>query len=112
MPSGAELRRLEDIWMDEGASAGSMEMGGSGMGTGGASGSGDAGIANYGVGTTSGAAGPLDDMLWGSVMGFFWPVGCGLWLLREQGVWSWRKGLAVFVGIVVNFGFGVVRFLN
>ncbi|EGC43249.1 conserved hypothetical protein [Histoplasma capsulatum var. duboisii H88] len=111
MPSGAELRRLEDIWMDEGASAGSMEMGGSGMGTG-ASGIGDAGIANYGVGTTSGAAGPLDDMLWGSVMGFFWPVGCGLWLLREQGVWSWRKGLAVFVGIVVNFGFGVVRFLN
>ncbi|PGG98623.1 hypothetical protein GX51_06708 [Blastomyces parvus] len=108
MPSGAELRRLEDIWMDEGGSAGSVE----GEGGGGGGGGGGAGIANYGVGSTSGAAGPLDDMLWGSVMGFFWPVGCGLWLLREQGVWSWRKGLAVFVGIVVNFGFGVVRFLN
>ncbi|EEQ84939.1 hypothetical protein RJZ56_001242 [Blastomyces dermatitidis] len=111
MPSGAELRRLEDIWMDEGGSAGSVEGEGGG-GAGAAGGGGSAGIANYGVGSTSGAAGPLDDMLWGSVMGFFWPVGCGLWLLREQGVWSWRKGLAVFVGIVVNFGFGVVRFLN
>ncbi|OJD14502.1 hypothetical protein AJ78_05152 [Emergomyces pasteurianus Ep9510] len=108
MPSGAELRRLEDIWMDEGGSAGSMDGGGGGTSVAG----GGPGITNDGVGTASGAAGALDDMLWGSVMGFFWPVGCGLWLLREQGVWSWRKGLAVFVGIVVNFGFGVVRILN
>ncbi|EEH20878.1 hypothetical protein PABG_03109 [Paracoccidioides brasiliensis Pb03] len=104
MPSGAELRRLEDIWMDEGGPAGGSETlgGGGGPGAGG-------GISNDVVGGSSGA---LDDMLWGSVMGFFWPVGCGLWLLREQGVWSWRKGLAVFVGVVVNLGFGVVRILN
>ncbi|KGQ01679.1 hypothetical protein PAAG_11524 [Paracoccidioides lutzii Pb01] len=104
MPSGAELRRLEDIWMDEGGPVGSSETlgGNGGPGVGG-------GISNDVVGGNSGA---LDDMLWGSVMGFFWPVGCGLWLLREQGVWSWRKGLAVFVGVVVNLGFGVVRILN
>ncbi|KKZ67984.1 hypothetical protein EMCG_06325 [[Emmonsia] crescens] len=106
MPSGTELRRLEDTWMDEGGSAGSVERGAGGGG--GASAAG-AGTTNDGTGTASGA---LDDMLWGSVMGFFWPVGCGLWLLREQGIWSWRKGLAVFVGIVLNFGFGVVRILN
>ncbi|PGH36843.1 hypothetical protein GX50_00300 [[Emmonsia] crescens] len=108
MPSGTELRRLEDTWMDEGGSAGSVEGGAGGGGGAGAAGAG-AGTTNDGTGTASGA---LDDMLWGSVMGFFWPVGCGLWLLREQGVWSWRKGLAVFVGIVLNFGFGVVRILN
>ncbi|OAX83665.1 hypothetical protein ACJ72_01978 [Emergomyces africanus] len=34
MPSGAELRRLEDIWMDEGGSTGSMDGGGGGLGVG------------------------------------------------------------------------------
>ncbi len=51
----------------------------------------------------------LDDMLWGAVMGFFWPIGCAMWLRREKGVWSWRKGLTVFVGVVVNVAFGAVR---
>ena len=51
-------------------------------------------------------------MLWGAVMGFFWPIGCAMWLRREEGVWSWRKGLAVFVGVVVNVAFGAVRVMN
>ncbi|KAK2733359.1 hypothetical protein FQN57_002149 [Myotisia sp. PD_48] len=100
LPSGAELRRLEDRWMDEGSSEGG------GVGTN--QGSGIFGDSNV----DDGSGGALDDMLWGSVMGFFWPVGCGLWLLREEGIWSWRKGLAVFVGVVVNFGFGAVRLLG
>ena len=94
MPRGEALRRLEDRWMDEGSTRdGAQESGGLGGGftDGGASGQG------------------LDDMLYGCVMGFFWPVGCALWLMREEGVWSWRKGLAVFVGVVVNFGFGIMR---
>ena len=70
------------------------------------------GITNDGGNMGSGIGGALDDMLWGSVMGFFWPVGCALWLLREEGVWSWRKGLAVFVGVVVNLGFGAVRMIS
>ena len=93
MPRGEALRRLEDRWMDEGSTRDGMQS------TGGLDG-----------GLTDGGSGQgLDDMLWGCVMGFFWPVGCALWLLREEGVWSWRKGLAVFVGVVVNFGFGMMR---
>ncbi|KAI1944914.1 hypothetical protein LOZ04_001554 [Ophidiomyces ophidiicola] len=102
MPSGEELRRLEDRWMDEGSTE-ALPGGGDGGGIvgGGAFGN-----------LSSDGTGVLDDMLWGSMMGFFWPVGCGLWLLREEGVWSWRKGLAVFVGVVMNFGLGVVKWLN
>jgi hypothetical protein len=111
MPSGAELRELEDRWMDEGSGAmggpaGGGMVGGGGGGGGGAFGSDDDG------GFGSGSHGALDDMLWGAVMGFFWPIGCAMWLRREEGVWSWRKGLAVFVGVVVNVAFGAVRVMN
>ncbi|EEP80281.1 predicted protein [Uncinocarpus reesii 1704] len=102
MPAGEELRRLEDRWMDEGSNE-ALPGGGAG---------GDMAGGNAFGNVSSDASGVLDDMLWGSVMGFFWPVGCGLWLLREEGVWSWRKGLAVFVGVLVNFGFGAVRWMN
>lgn len=104
MPSGAELRELEDRWLDEGSSS---------MATGGAIAGGE-GVAfgddDGGFGTNS--RGAIDDMLWGAVMGFFWPVGCAMWLRREEGVWSWRKGLAVFVGVVVNIAFGAMRIMN
>lgn len=102
MPSGAELRELEDRWMDEGSGA---DGAGTGLTFGG--GSGD---ESGGFGSSSHSA--LDDMLWGAVMGFFWPIGCAMWLRREEGVWSWRKGLAVFVGVVVNVAFGAVRVMN
>ena len=100
MPSGSELRDLEDRWMDEGST-------GTGGGGGGVS-VGDDDDGGFGAGSR----GAVDDMLWGAVMGFFWPVGCAMWLRREEGVWSWRKGLAVFVGVVVNVGFGGMRILN
>ncbi|KAA8648761.1 hypothetical protein EYZ11_006129 [Aspergillus tanneri] len=102
MPSGAELRELEDRWMDEGSS--SMTAGG-----GGAEGT---SFADDDGGFGAGSRGAMDDMLWGAVMGFFWPVGCAMWLRREEGVWSWRKGLAVFVGVVVNLAFGAMRMMN
>ncbi|KAH8697682.1 putative conserved membrane protein [Talaromyces proteolyticus] len=105
MPSGAELRELEDRWMDEGSGA----MGAGALGGGATTlGSGD----DDGGGLGSGSHGALDDMLWGAIMGFFWPIGCAMWLRREEGVWSWRKGLAVFVGVVVNIAFGAVRVMN
>ncbi|EEA20209.1 hypothetical protein TMatcc_000192 [Talaromyces marneffei ATCC 18224] len=108
MPTGDELRELEDRWMDEGSSAdgagvGLTFAGGGGGGTGGDEGGG-------GFGSSSNSA--LDDMLWGAVMGFFWPIGCAMWLRREEGVWSWRKGLAVFVGVVINLVSGAVRVMN
>jgi len=106
MPSGPELRELEDRWLDEGSGAMGAHAGGGGTGLGGPFSSDDDG----GFGT--GSHGALDDMLWGAVMGFFWPVGCAMWLRREEGIWSWRKGLAVFVGIVVNILFGAMRVMN
>lgn len=107
MPSGSELRELEDRWMDEGSGA----MGAGALG-GGASTFGGGGSDDEGGGLGTGSHGALDDMLWGAVMGFFWPIGCAMWLRREEGVWSWRKGLAVFVGVVVNIAFGAVRVMN
>ncbi|KAL4803643.1 DUF2407 C-terminal domain-containing protein, partial [Aspergillus unguis] len=103
MPTGAELRELEDRWLDEGSSA----MGVDGAVAGGEGGS----FADDDGGFGASSRGAIDDMLWGAVMGFFWPVGCAMWLRREEGVWSWRKGVAVFVGVVVNISFGAMRIL-
>jgi hypothetical protein len=95
MPSSAELRVMEERWLDNSDPQGSL--GGGVVG---------------GGGDDGGAGSPLDDMLWGCVMGFFWPVGCSVWLLREDGVWSWRKGLAVFVGVCINLLLGTVRMIG
>ncbi|CEL05339.1 Putative Conserved membrane protein [Aspergillus calidoustus] len=103
MPSGAELRELEDRWMDEGTSA---------MAAGAVGGAEGVVFTDDDGGFGTGSRGAIDDMLWGAVMGFFWPVGCAMWLRREEGVWSWRKGLAVFVGVVVNIAFGAMRIMN
>lgn len=104
MPSGEELRDLEDRWMDEGSTT--MNVGG------GDGGGGGGGLGEDDGGFGSGSRSAMDDMLWGTVMGFFWPVGCAMWLRREEGVWSWRKGVAVFVGVVVNAAFGAMRIMN
>lgn len=53
--------------------------------------------------------GALEDMLWGNLMGFFWPVGAAVWLTREEGVWSKRRQVAVVTGVLVNLAFGVMR---
>lgn len=112
MPSGEELRDLEDRWMDEGSTSANIG-GGDGAGGGAAAvggGGGFGGDDDGGLGTGSRSA--WDDMLWGAVMGFFWPVGCAMWLRREEGVWSWRKGVAVFVGVVMNAAFGAARIIG
>lgn len=102
MPTGEELRDLEDQWMDEGSTVAQAQAGGEGGVVGGDD---DGGLG-------SGSRSAMDDMLWGAVMGFFWPIGCAMWLRREEGVWSWRKGVAVFVGVLVNVVFGAMRIMN
>lgn len=92
MPTAAELRLLEDRWMDDSA-AGSAPSGAFG----------DA--AEAGLAPGSG----LDDMLWGNVLGFFWPLGAIVWLLREDGIWSRRRQMAVYTGILFNVAFSVLR---
>lgn len=91
MPSAVELRVLEDRWIDESTSSNGGVDGG------------DGGVGDDGEG------GGLEDMLWGNVMGFFWPLGAVVWLLREEGVWSKRRQIAVFTGLLVNVAFSVLR---
>ncbi|CAG8949359.1 hypothetical protein HYFRA_00004986 [Hymenoscyphus fraxineus] len=62
MPSPTTLRRMEDAWIDDNA-------GTTGAGAGG-------GAFDFGNDDLGG--GGLDDLLWGCVMGFLWPLGLGL----------------------------------
>ena len=94
MPTAAELRLLEDRWIDDSA-AGPTPSGAFG----------DAAVVDAGLAPGSG----LDDMLWGNVLGFFWPLGAIVWLLREEGIWSRRRQMAVYTGILVNVAFSVLR---
>ncbi len=92
MPSPTTLRELEDQWLDNSESL-SPSGGPVGM-------------------DAENEAGALDDLLWGSVMGFFWPVGCLWWACREEGIWSRRRKMAVVVGVCVNAGFGGLRWMR
>jgi iron-sulfur cluster assembly 1 len=91
MPSPATLRELEDQWLDN---------------------SNTEGASLVSAVEEDGQAGALDDLLWGSVMGFFWPVGCLWWACREEGIWSRRRKMAVVVGFLVNAGFGTLRWMR
>jgi len=53
--------------------------------------------------------GALDDMIWGTTVGFFWPIGCLIWGVREEGIFSPRRKIAVVIGVVLNMGLGFVR---
>ena len=94
MPSGTALLALEDRWLDNDAN----NMGGSG---GPADGDGES------WGPDDGRT--LDDFLWGNVFGFFWPLGAIVWGFREEGVWTRRRQIAVFTGILINLVFGFAR---
>ncbi|KAF1345382.1 DUF2407 C-terminal domain-containing protein [Delphinella strobiligena] len=88
MPSGDELRALEDRWLDNNdASNGRGADGG---------------------GAVNGEDGGLEDMLWGNIIGFFWPVAMLLWF-REEGMWSRRRQISVLTGMLVNLTFGFLR---
>jgi hypothetical protein len=109
MPSGAALRRLEDRWLDSGAQDGGGGAGGAAA-AGGAPGEGEAGggAGAWGAGPEEGASG-MDDYLWGNVVGFFWPLGAAAWGLREEGVWTRRRQISVFTGVMLNLVFGFLR---
>ena len=91
MPSAEELRIMEDRWLDNSNSATSGGMGG-------------------GLADDEGQAGALDDMIYGTAVGFFWPIGCLMWAVREDGIWSTRRKMAVVVGVVLNIALGLVRY--
>ncbi|KAF2636502.1 hypothetical protein P280DRAFT_493080 [Massarina eburnea CBS 473.64] len=101
MPSAAEMRALEDRWLD---STATDPAPGAGAGLGG-EGPGEAG---WGAGFAV-EEGGLDDMLWGYLTGFFWPLGALVWGFREEGVWPRRRQLAVVMGVVLNCAFGFMK---
>jgi hypothetical protein len=96
MPSPAEMRLLEDRWLDSTATDPSPALTGEGGDTG------------WGAGFAV-EEGGLDDMLWGYMTGFFWPLGALVWGFREEGVWSRRRQLAVVMGVLINTIFGFMR---
>jgi len=97
-PTPTTLRRLEDAWLDSSAFESPQGAGGSESGAGG--------------GDDENTVSGLDDLLWGSVVGFFWPIGCLWWAVREEGIWSRRRKMAVVVGCLVNVFFGGLRWLK
>jgi iron-sulfur cluster assembly 1 len=96
MPSPTTLRNMEDQWLDNSTSTNPSA---DSTGTGGSTGS-----------FSDDEAGALDDMIFGTAMGFFWPIGCLMWGVKEEGVWSERRKWAVMMGVVLNVFLGVVRY--
>ena len=94
MPSPDALRTMEDAWMDSNGPAGPSE---------------DA----FGEDAASGGIGALLDVfLQGIATGFFLPVGSLVWLLREEGLWSRRRQVAVVFGVVVGVVVGLFRVIS
>jgi hypothetical protein len=91
MPSQETLRRMEDAWIDDNAGTAS----GSGSG--------------FDFGDDGLGGGALDDLLWGNIIGFLWPLGCVGWAVREEGVWSKRRKIAVCTGFILSLSFGALR---
>lgn len=88
MPTGDELRALEDRWLDnnDATSGGGAD----------------------GAGAMNAEDGGLEDMLWGNIIGFFWPVAMLIWF-REEGMWTRRRQISVLTGMLVNLTFGFLR---
>ncbi|KAL8666477.1 MAG: hypothetical protein Q9202_001500 [Teloschistes flavicans] len=99
MPSPQQMRRLEERWLDSSGPTSRLSTGADDDGTNGV------GV----VDDDDDGGGALSDMLWGNLMGFFWPVGAAIWLCREEGVWSKRRQVAVITGVLVNLSFGLMR---
>lgn len=92
MPTPTTQRRLEDEWIDQGADA----TGTTGLGT---------------LGSRE-VEGELDDFFWGTLMGFLWPVGMLGFGAREGAegpIWSDRRKMAIWTGVMISLGFGIVR---
>ncbi|KAJ9608669.1 hypothetical protein H2200_006440 [Cladophialophora chaetospira] len=95
MPSPSTLRDMEDRWLDNSNATGDLNADLSG---------------GMGASDDDLQTGALDDMIWGTAMGFFWPIGCLMWGVREEGIWSQRRKMAVVVGFLLNIGLGLIRY--
>ena len=94
MPSPDTMRAIEDQWLDNSGSGLTLDTAGNGSTV---------------IDTDDSGRGALDDMIWGTTLGFFWPVGCLIWGVREEGIFSPRRKIAIVIGVVINLGLGFVR---
>lgn len=92
MPSPDALRRMEDEWIDNNGA----------MGAGGGGSEAEAEVA----------AGAVDDLIVGLVIGFMWPIGVMCWAIREEGIWSPRRQVAVWSGFMTAVVFGCMSYLG
>lgn len=102
MPTPAQIRVLEDRWLDSSANDPSASLGANGANGGGG------GETGWGAGFAV-EEGGLDDMLYGYLTGFFFPLGSLVWGFREEGVWTRRRQVAVVMGVLINAVFGFMR---
>ncbi|POS85630.1 hypothetical protein EPUL_001168 [Erysiphe pulchra] len=93
MPSPSTLLRMEDAWIDDNSGNG-------------------AGSSGFDFGDDGLGGGAIDDILWGNIIGFFWPLGCVGFLMRESGVWSRRRKVAIFTGFILNMAFGILKVMS
>lgn len=103
MPTPSQMRVLEDRWLDSSGNEPSSSSSLAGSADGGITGD-----AGWGAGFAV-EEGGLDDMLWGYMTGFFWPLGSLVWGFREEGVWTRRRQVAVVMGVLINAIFGFMR---
>lgn len=82
MPDPDTLRDMEDSWLDS---------------------------SNARDGPPTGENTDIDDLIWGTVLGFFWPAGCLLWALREEGIFSPQRQIAIVFGVMLNLILGFIR---
>lgn len=114
MPSPGILLRMEEDWLDgdtSGSSARRNARGNDAVFARAAAAEGTIG-ADSGLDDEDTPRAQMYDTLYGVCTGFFWPLGALAWGLREEGVWSRRRGLAVLAGVGVNIGFGLVKVLG
>ncbi|RKU43307.1 hypothetical protein DL546_001848 [Coniochaeta pulveracea] len=95
MPSPDTLRSMEDAWLESNATpgggqtviAGEEEM----------------------MGDDQGMAGLLDTLVKAMCIGFLFPLGSVMWLIREEGMWSRRWQVFASFGFLLSFAIGLIR---
>ncbi|PHH53414.1 hypothetical protein CFIMG_008200RA00001 [Ceratocystis fimbriata CBS 114723] len=100
MPSPDSLQRMEDAWIDSNATGPVAEAAAAGAG------------GETESGEDLSVEDSTDGLLRGLVLGFFWPLGCFSWALREEGMWSKRRHYSVWVGVILGVSIGTLRYLG
>ncbi|PKS11780.1 hypothetical protein jhhlp_001073 [Lomentospora prolificans] len=98
MPGEDTLRDMEDAWIDDHGAGQAAE---DAVGDDGAAGMGGNAIGDV-----------LDVFLQGIVVGFFLPMASLSWLLREEGMWSKRRQVAVLFGVIVSVIIGLFKAIS